>query len=158
MAEEKTNVMRILDQRKIPYTPHSHAYSGGPVDGIHVAELIGMPPERAFKTLVTVGASGGHYVFVVPVLKSLDLKAAAKAVGEKNIQMIKQAELLPLTGYIHGGCSPVGMKKPFPTVIDESARDLDTMSCSAGKVGRLVVLAPGDLAGLIGARFAPVAK
>lgn len=158
MAEEKTNVMRILDQRKIPYTPHSHAYSGGPVDGIHVAELIGMPPERAFKTLVTVGASGGHYVFVVPVLKSLDLKAAAKAVGEKNIQMIKQAELLPLTGYIHGGCSPVGMKKPFPTVIDESARDLDTMSCSAGKIGRQVELAPGDLAGLIGARFAPVAK
>ena len=158
MAEEKTNVMRILDQRKIPYTPHSHAYSGGPVDGIHVAELIGMPPERAFKTLVTVGASGGHYVFVVPVLKSLDLKAAAKAVGEKNIQMIKQAELLPLTGYVHGGCSPVGMKKPFPTVIDESARDLDTMSCSAGKIGRQVELAPGDLAGLIGAQFAPVAK
>ena len=158
MAEEKTNVMRILEQKKIPYTPHSHPAPDGAVDGVHVAELIGMPPERAFKTLVTVGASGGHYVFVVPVLKSLDLKAAARAVGEKSIQMIKQAELLPLTGYIHGGCSPVGMKKPFPTVIDESARELETMSCSAGKIGRQVELAPGDLAGLIGARFAPVAK
>ena len=158
MAEEKTNVMRVLDQKKIRYTPHTYPYSGGAVDGPNVAALIGVEPERAFKTLVTRGASKQNYVFVVPVMKSLNLKAAAKAVGEKNIQMIKQAELLPLTGYIHGGCSPVGMKKPFPTVIDESARDLDTMSCSAGKIGRQVELAPGDLAGLIGAQFAPVAK
>ena len=155
---DKTNVMRILDQRKIPYTAHSHAYSGGPVDGIHVAELIGMPPERAFKTLVTVGASGGHYVFVVPVLKSLDLKAAAKSVGEKSIEMIHQAELLPLTGYVHGGCSPVGMKKQFKTVIDDSAQGLEAMVVSAGKIGFQVELSPADLASLTRARFAPVSR
>ena len=158
MADEKTNVMRILDQKKISYVPHCHAYSGGPVDGPHVAALIGMEPDKAFKTLVTQGSSGEHYVFVVPVMKNLDLKAAARAVGEKNIQLIKLSELLPLTGYVHGGCSPVGMKKAFPTVIDESARSLETMACSAGKIGRQVELSPQALADLIGASFAPVSK
>ena len=156
MAEEKTNVMRILDQKKISYTPHTYPCSGGAVDGATVAGLIGVAPERVFKTLVTRGASKQNYVFVVPVLGSLNLKAAAKAVGEKSIEMIHQAELLPLTGYVHGGCSPVGMKKQLKTVIDDSAQDLETMVVSAGKIGFQVELSPADLAGLARARFAPV--
>ena len=156
MAEEKTNVMRILDQKKISYTPHTYPCSGGAVDGATVAGLIGVAPERVFKTLVTRGASKQNYVFVVPVLGSLNLKAAAKAVGEKSIEMIHQAELLPLTGYVHGGCSPVGMKKQLRTVIDDSAQDLETMVVSAGKIGFQVELSPADLAGLARARFAPV--
>lgn len=156
MAEEKTNVMRILDQKKVRYTPHTYPYSGGAVDGPNVAALIGVEPERAFKTLVTRGASKQNYVFVVPVMKSLNLKAAAKAVGEKSIEMIHQAELLPLTGYVHGGCSPVGMKKQLKTVIDDSAQSLEAMVVSAGKIGFQVELSPADLAGLVRARFAPI--
>lgn len=156
MAEEKTNVMRILDQKKISYTPHTYPCSGGAVDGATVAGLIGVAPERVFKTLVTRGASRQNYVFVVPVLGSLNLKAAAKAVGEKSIEMIHQAELLPLTGYVHGGCSPVGMKKQLRTVIDDSAQGLEAMVVSAGKIGFQVELSPADLAGLARARFAPV--
>lgn len=156
MAEEKTNVMRILDQKKISYTPHTYPCSGGAVDGATVAGLIGVAPERVFKTLVTRGASRQNYVFVVPVLGSLNLKAAAKAVGEKSIEMIHQAELLPLTGYVHGGCSPVGMKKQLKTVIDDSAQGLEAMVVSAGKIGFQVELSPADLAGLARARFAPV--
>ena len=156
MAEEKTNVMRILDQKKISYTPHTYPCSGGAVDGATVAGLIGVAPERVFKTLVTRGASKQNYVFVVPVMKSLNLKAAAKAVGEKSIEMIHQAELLPLTGYVHGGCSPVGMKKQLKTVIDDSAQGLETMVVSAGKIGFQVELSPADLAGLVRARFAPI--
>ncbi|HJG85442.1 Cys-tRNA(Pro) deacylase [Pseudoflavonifractor capillosus] len=156
MAEEKTNVMRILDQKKISYTPHTYPCSGGAVDGATVAGLIGVAPERVFKTLVTRGASRQNYVFVVPVMQSLNLKAAARAVGEKSIEMIHQAELLPLTGYVHGGCSPVGMKKQFRTVIDDSAQGLEAMVVSAGKIGFQVELSPADLAGLARARFAPV--
>ena len=158
MAEEKTNVMRILDQKKISYTPHTYPCSGGAVDGATVAGLIGVAPERVFKTLVTRGASRQNYVFVVPVMQSLNLKAAARAVGEKSIEMIHQAELLPLTGYVHGGCSPVGMKKQFKTVIDDSAQDLEAMVVSAGKIGFQVELSPADLAGLVRARFAPVSR
>ena len=110
------------------------------------------------KTLVTQGASKKYYVVVIPVLKELDLKAAAKAVGEKSIEMIKQAQLLPLTGYVHGGCSPVGMKKQFPTVFDQSVEGLDTITVSAGKIGAQVEVAPAALAGLVRGRFAPVAK
>ena len=156
MAEEKTNVMRILDQKKISYTPHTYPCSGGAVDGATVAGLIGVAPERVFKTLVTRGASKQNYVFVVPVLGSLNLKAAARAVGEKSIEMIHQAELLPLTGYVHGGCSPVGMKKQLRTVIDDSAQGLEAMVVSAGKIGFQVERSPADLAGLARARFAPV--
>ena len=156
MAEEKTNVMRILDQKKISYTPHTYPCSGGAVDGATVAGLIGVAPERVFKTLVTRGASRQNYVFVVPVMQSLNLKAAARAVGEKSIEMIHQAELLPLTGYMRGGCSPVGMKKQFRTVIDDSAQGLEAMVVSAGKIGFQVELSPADLAGLARARFAPV--
>ena len=153
---EKTNVMRVLDQKKIPYTPHS--YDPGAADGRSVAALTGTDPRKVFKTLVTVGASGQHYVFVVPVERELDLKKAAKAVGEKSVAMLRQAQLLPLTGYVHGGCSPIGMKKQFKTVIDGSARALSAMLVSAGRIGAQVELAPADLAALVRAAFADVSS
>lgn len=158
MSEEKTNVMRVLDQKKVPYTPHHYAHPDGAVDGASVAALIDKDPASVCKTLVTQGASKKYYVFVIPVLKELDLKAAARAVGEKSIEMIRQAQLLPLTGYVHGGCSPVGMKKQFPTVFDQSVEGLDTITVSAGKIGAQVEVAPAALAGLVRGRFAPVAK
>ena len=157
MSEEKTNVMRILDQKKISYTPHHYTHGDIAPDGVTVARLTGLDPDTVFKTLVTAGASKKNYVFVIPVVKELDLKAAAKAVGEKSISMIRQSELLPLTGYVHGGCSPIGMKKALPTVIDVSAQALDSMAVSAGKVGFQVQLSPGDLAGLVRASFFSVA-
>ncbi len=158
MAEEKTNVMRLLDQKKIPYTPHAYDVSDGALDGVTAAKRLGVAPETCFKTLVTAGASKNHHVFVIPVEKELDLKAAAKAVGEKSVEMLKQAQLLPLTGYIHGGCSPLGMKKRFGTVIDASAEDLSEMTVSAGKIGRQVTLSPQALASLSGASFAAVTR
>ena len=147
--EEKTNVMRTLEQKKIAYTPHEYP-ADGPVDGASVAAYLNQDPEQVFKTLVTKGAGGGYYVFDIPVAENLDLKKAAKAVGEKSIAMIHQKELLPLTGYVHGGCSPVGMKKQFPTVFHETAEILDTITVSAGKIGYQVELAPGDLIALVG--------
>ena len=156
MSDEKTNVMRTLDQKKIPYIPHYYD-PNGPLDGISVAAMLGQPPEQVFKTLVTVGSSKKNYVFVIPVAAGLDLKAAAKAVGEKSVAMLRQAELLPLTGYVHGGCSPLGMKKPFRTVIDASARTHETIAVSAGKIGAQVELSPADLARLVRADFALVA-
>ena len=158
MAEEKTNVMRVLDQKKIPYTPHHYAHPNGAVDGESVAALIGRDPSCVCKTLVTQGASKKYYVFVIPVGRELDLKAAAKAAGEKSIAMLPQAQLLPLTGYVHGGCSPVGMKKQFSTVLDQSVENLEAIVVSAGKIGAQVELAPADLCGLIRGKFAPVAK
>ena len=145
MSEEKTNVMRVLDQKKVPYTPHHYAHPDGAVDGASVAALIDKDPASVCKTLVTQGASKKYYVFVIPVLKELDLKAAAKAVGEKSIELIKQAQLLPLTGYVHGGCSPVGMKKQFPTVFDQSVEGLDAITVSAGKIGAQVEVAPAEI-------------
>ena len=129
--EEKTNVMRTLDQRKVPYTPHTYD-PNGPVDGVSVAAGLGMDPANVFKTLVAKGASGAYYVFDIPVAESLDLKKAARAVGEKSVAMIHQKELLPLTGYVHGGCSPVGMKKLFPTVFHQTAAELPRIIVSAG--------------------------
>lgn len=158
MAEEKTNVMRILDQKKVSYTPHHYAHPKGAVDGASVAALLGKDPASVCKTLVTQGASKKYYVFVIPVLSELDLKAAARAVGEKSIEMIRQAQLLPLTGYVHGGCSPVGMKKAFPTVLNESVKELDTITVSAGKIGAQVELAPEALRQLVDGVFAPVTK
>lgn len=158
MAEQKTNVMRVLEQKKIPYLPHRYPCPNGAVDGVTVAGLIGVEPERVFKTLVTRGATGQHYVFVIPVAGELDLKAAAKAVGEKSVEMIRQAELFPLTGYVHGGCSPVGMKKQLVTVLDERAQALGAMVVSAGKVGVQVELSPADLCGVVRGSFAPVSK
>ena len=156
--EEKTNVMRLMDQRKVPYTPHYYAAPNGAVDGRSVAALLGQDAARVCKTLVTQGTSGRFYVFVVPALGELDLKAAARAAGEKSVEMIKQAQLFPLTGYVHGGCSPVGMKKPFPTVLDGSVEGLDAIVVSAGKIGAQVELAPAALCALVGGTFAPVSK
>ena len=146
---EKTNVMRVLDQHKIPYTAHTYDPDAG-LDGVSVAGQLGQDPAAVFKTLVAKGASGGYYVFDIPVAETLDLKKAAKAVGEKSIAMLPQKELLPLTGYVHGGCSPVGMKKQFPTVFDETAELFDTICVSAGKVGFQVEVNPADLIGLVG--------
>ncbi len=130
---EKTNVMRLLEQRKIPYTPHY--YDPTCTDGERIAVLVGKDPNHTFKTLVTTDGKKHYFVFVIPVNKALHLKKAAKAAGVKAITMIPQKELLPLTGYIHGGCSPIGMKKKFPTYIDESCLLHEKMLCSAGKVG-----------------------
>ena len=158
--QEKTNVMRILEQKKIPYTAHFYTGGGGPEGdreyGLHVARTLGQDPARVFKTLVSRGASGGYYVFEVPVAENLDLKKAAKAVGEKSIAMLPQTELLGLTGYAHGGCSPVGMKKQFPTVFHETAELFDTICVSAGRVGAQVEVNPADLMGLIGAVTADI--
>ena len=155
--EIKTNVMRILDQAKIPYRPHYYAHDGDEaVDGVTVAALLGQNPDQAFKTLVTRGTSREYYVFVIPVAKELDLKAAAKSVGEKAVEMLRVNELLGVTVYIRGGCSPVGMKKLFGTVIDESCLLQETMMVSAGKIGAQVELAPKDLIALVRARTAAV--
>lgn len=151
--EEKTNVMRVLEQKGVAYTPHTYPTDGS-IDGASVAGYLGQDPEHVFKTLVARGASGGYYVFDIPVEDTLDLKKAAKAVGEKSIAMIHQKELLPLTGYIHGGCSPVGMRKQFPTVFHETAEILDSICVSAGKIGYQVEVAPADLLALVGARTA----
>ena len=150
---EKTNVMRLLDSKKIPYTAHTYA-PDSTLTGEQIAEILGENPEHVFKTLVTQGKSGSFYVFVIPVGGELDLKKAAKAAGEKAVAMIRQKELLPLTGYIHGGCSPIGMKKPFPTFLHETAQRLDRIFVSAGKVGFQIELSPADLAQAAGCRFA----
>ena len=147
--------MRVLDQKKIPYTAHFYEDSQGPEGtreyGVHVAQALGQAPARGFKTLVARGASKGIYVFEVPVAENLDLKKAAKAVGEKSIAMLPQKELLPLTGYVHGGCSPIGMKKPFPTYIDETAQLYDEIGVSAGCRGCQVLLDPMRLADYVNA-------
>ena len=141
---EKTNVMRLLEQKKLPYTPHDYLATGA-VSGVEVAAALGEPPERVFKTLVTTGASGGHYVFVIPVAEELDLKKAAKAAGVKSVAMIHVADINKVTGYIRGGCSPVGMKKQFVTVFDESCLAQDTMLVSGGRIGTQIECAPADL-------------
>lgn len=132
--EDKTNVMRILDKKKVTYRCYTYEAKEA-VAGMEVADILGQNPRAVFKTLVTVGKSGEHYVFMVPVDRELDLKKAAKCVGEKKIEMIKSKELLPLTGYIHGGCSPVGMKKAFSTIIDESVQNQENIFFSGGKIG-----------------------
>lgn len=152
--EEKTNVMRVLDQKKVPYTAHTYPVGETAPDGVSVAQMLGQNPDAVFKTLVVKGASGGYYVFDIPVADTLDLKKAAKAVGEKSIAMLPARELLPLTGYVHGGCSPVGMKKRFPTVFHESCLDHETICVSAGKVGFQVEVKPADLNALVGASTA----
>jgi ybaK/ebsC protein len=145
MAEQKTNVMRVLEQKKIAYTPHSYPHGEEAVDGVTVARLTGLEPERVFKTLVTRGASKKNYVFVIPVAEELDLRKAAKAAGEKSVAMIHVSEINALTGYVRGGCSPIGMKKQFDTYYHESCEALPAMAVSAGKIGAQVELAPADL-------------
>lgn len=157
MKEDKTNVMRILEQKKVPYTAHIYPVGDCAPDGVTVAGLLGQDPAAVFKTLVVKGASGGYYVFDIPVAATLDLKKAAKAVGEKSVAMLPAKELLPLTGYVHGGCSPVGMKKRFPTVFHESCLERETICVSAGKVGFQVEVRPGDLIALVDGVTADVA-
>ncbi len=140
----KTNVMRILDKYKIPYNHYSYADTDA-ISGVEVAAALNQNPDKVFKTLVTVSKSKKYYVFMIPVAKELDLKKAAHAVNEKSIEMLHLKELLPLTGYVHGGCSPIGMKKQFDTVIDSSALDFDTIIFSAGKIGYQVELSPDNL-------------
>lgn len=156
-TEQKTNVMRLLDQAKIAYTAHCYADTDA-VGGVEVAAVLGQDPSRVFKTLVTVAKSGTHYVFVIPCAMELQLKKAAAAVGEKAIEMIKSKELLPLTGYIHGGCSPLGMKKPFRTVMHETANDCPTICVSAGKIGYQVEVTPDDLQRTVGFTYADIAE
>ena len=149
MKEQKTNVMRVLDQKKIRYTALEYPHGAEAVDGVTVAQMTGRDPAAVFKTLVTVGASKQHYVFDIPVAKELDLKKAAKAVGEKSIAMIRVSEITALTGYVRGGCSPIGMKKQFRTVFDESVNEHETVCVSGGKIGTQIALAPSDLLALV---------
>lgn len=146
--EEKTNAIRILEQKKAVFTVHNYTASGA-ISGMEVAQALNENPDTVFKTLVTVGKSNEHYVFVIPVNRELDLKKAARCVGEKSIDMVKSKELLGLTGYIHGGCSPVGMKKFFVTVIDSSASDRNTVFFSGGKIGYQVEMPLAELAKVI---------
>ena len=139
--EHKTNALRALD-------------AAGICSGVEVARTLGLDPDRVFKTLVTVGKSGEHYVFMIPVAAELDLKKAAAAVGEKAVAMVRSRELLPLTGYVHGGCSPIGMKKLFCTRIDETAWLFDRIACSGGRIGLQIELSPDDLSALVGAEEA----
>ena len=148
MKDFKTNVMRMLDKAKVPYNHYSYIGTNA-ISGLDVANALNQDPNKVFKTLVTVSKSKNHYVFLVPVEAELDLKKAAQAVKEKSIEMLKSKELLPLTGYIHGGCSPVGMKKFFKTVIDISAKNFDTIIFSAGKIGYQVELSLEDLGKVI---------
>lgn len=142
--EEKTNVMRLLEQKKIKFQSH-HLDITEALSGVEMADMLGQDPAQVFKTLVTVGKTKTNYVFVIPVAEELDLKKAAKCVGEKSIEMIKSKELLPLTGYVHGGCSPIGMKKSLKTVLHETARDFDSIIFSAGKIGYQVQMSAKDL-------------
>lgn len=149
---KKTNALRALDAAKIPYEV-TFFESPEALSGTAVADLLGQNPDSVFKTLVTQGKTGAHYVFMVPVALELDLKKAALAVGEKSVAMIPAKELLPLTGYIHGGCSPIGMKTPFPTTIDASAKAYDTIMFSGGRLGCQLSMAPGDLNKIVPLKF-----
>lgn len=151
MKAEKTNAMRQLERKKLAYRVHT--YDGGALSGTEVASVLGQDVSRVFKTLVTVGKSGQHYVFMVPVAQELHLKKAAAAVGEKSVAMLPQKELLPLTGYVHGGCSPIGMKKQFPTVIDATAAGCETVFFSAGKIGLQIETDPKSLEAVIPLKY-----
>lgn len=158
MNVEKTNVVRLLEQKKVSYKGYCYLEENGETTtvGTEVAQKLGQDENQVFKTLVTVGKTNKNYVFVVPVAAELDIKKAAKAVGEKSIAMIKQKDLLPLTGYIHGGCSPIGMKKVFPTVVHETAKNFESIIFSAGKVGYQVEIAADDLGKFIRFDYADI--
>ena len=155
---EKTNALRILDRNRIPYTVHAYQEAENPMDtrtyGLHVAQALGQDPERCFKTLTARGASGGVYVYEIPVSASLDLKKAAKAVGEKSVDLLPVKEIPAVTGYVRGGCTPIGMKKRYPVVFHETASAFPTVFLSAGKIGVQVEAAPGDLFTLLDASAA----
>ena len=158
--DEKTNVMRILEEKKIPYTPYFCEEGEGPEGtrdyGVHVAQSLGQDPRRGFKTLVARGASGGFYVFDIPVADSLDLKKAAKAAGEKSVELLAVKDITAVTGYVRGGCSPVGMKKPYPTIFHQTALEFETIYVSAGKIGAQVEVEPGALLALLRAETADI--
>lgn len=156
MKEQKTNVMRILDQKKIPYEARYYPHGDEAVDGVSVAQSLGQDPESVFKTLVTRGASGAYHVFVIPVAEELDLKKAAKAAGEKSVAMLHVKELLPLTGYVRGGCSPIGMKKQFTTIFHATAQEQTVIAVSAGKIGAQVLVEPDALCALVRGSFADI--
>ena len=156
MAEAKTNAVRIVEKSKVPFTTQTYDHSDGAIDGVSVAAKLGQDPAQVYKTLVTRGASKNLYVFVIPVAKELHLKKAAKTVGEKSIEMIHVSEINKLTGYIRGGCSPIGMKKLYTTTIDESAEPLERIFVSAGKIGMQLGINPKDLANLVNAKFADI--
>ena len=154
-AADKTNVMRLLEQKKVAYQHYTYE-SEGAISGVEVAALLQQNPAQVFKTLVTTGRSGAHYVFVIPVGAGLDLKLAARAVGEKSLEMLKQKDLLPLTGYVHGGCSPIGMKKAFRTTIDATAQNFDSIIFSGGRIGLQVQVSLADLAKLVRFQLADI--
>ena len=156
MAEQKTNVMRILEKKKISYQAHSYPHGKEPVDGATVARLLGQDPQQVYKTLVAQGHSKNYYVFVIPVEDTLDLKKAAKAAGEKSVEMIHVSELLALTGYVRGGCSPIGMKKRFATFFDSGVERLGTVMVSAGKIGWQIEVSPSALLEVTGGKTAPL--
>ena len=155
--EQKTNAMRILDKNKIAYTVNTYACDGF-VDGVTVADLLGQPYESSFKTLVAVGKSGGHFVFVLPIAAAVDLQAAARAVDEKTVELIHVKELFALTGYVRGGCTPIGMKKAFPTVIHESVLTFPTVIVSGGRIGAQIFIAPQDLVRVTRAKVADIIR
>lgn len=157
MSEVKTNAMRILDQKKIPYSSLQYDPEGG-IDGISVAQKTGLPPEQVYKTLVTRGKSRGYFVFVIPVDAELDLKKAAKSVNEKSVEMIHVKEINSVTGYIRGGCSPIGMKKAYPVVIHNAAENLQKITVSGGRIGSQIQLSPRDLAAVVDASFTDLIK
>ena len=154
---EKTNAIRIIEQKKLNYQFHDYVGTNA-ISGEDVAKVLNQDPNHVFKTLVTIGKSNNHYVFLVPVTMELDLKKAAIAVNEKNIEMIKSKDLLPLTGYIHGGCSPIGMKKQFTTIIDESAILYDTIMFSGGKIGYQVEMSIDELSKVVEFKLADITK
>ena len=154
--EIKTNAMRLLDRQKRPYQVVQYECDEF-LGGLAVADKTGIPVERSFKTLVTVGKSGDHYVFVIPVAMELDLKAAARAVGEKSVEMIHVKDIFKLTGYVRGGCSPLGMKKSWVTVMDRRLTDFDTVAVSGGRIGSTILIAPEDLLQATGAQLADIA-
>ena len=151
----KTNAMRMLDRQKIAYTVNTYECEDF-VDGVHIAQMLGQNEEQSYKTLVTKGKSGGYYVFVLPVARELDMKKAASAVGEKSVEMLHVKDINAVTGYIRGGCSPLGMKKQFPTVVDSSAESFDTIIISGGRLGSQIMLAPGDRVSACGGSFADI--
>lgn len=155
--EAKTNAMRMLDRAKIPYEVIQYECDEF-IDGLHTAEKTGAPVEQSFKTLVMQGKSKQYYVFVLPIAEEVQLKTAARVVGEKSVEMIPVKDITKITGYVRGGCAPLGMKKQFPTVIHESARTFDKIYISGGRIGMTIIVDPLQLAELIGAQFADITE
>lgn len=151
----KTNAMRFLDSKKIAYSVNTYECEDF-VDGVHIAQMLGQDEDMSYKTLVTKGKGGGYFVFVLPVARELDMKKAAKAVGEKSVEMLHVKDINAVTGYIRGGCSPLGMKKQFPTVVDESARGFETIIISGGRLGSQIMLSPDDLVSACGGSFGDI--